>query len=182
MSGDSDRNANWVRSALHRYEAPLTRYAYAITGDLEGARDVVQDTFLRLCSQSSAQLNEHLAPWLFKVCRNRALDVRKKEARRKTFAQSHTESQQSPEPLQSAELERNETLRHVLEQLSALPENQGEVLRLKFQNDLSYREISEVTGLSVSNVGFLIHRGLRSLRQKLGRNPGGHAEPMKRVR
>ena len=182
MSSDSVGKAAWVRSAVHRYEAPLTRYAFAITGDVERARDVVQDTFLRLCSQSAARLNEHLAPWLFKVCRNRALDVRKKEARMKLLAQGHTESRQSPEPLQSAELERNETLRGVLEHLSALPENQREVLRLKFQNDLSYREISEVTGLSVSNVGFLIHRGLRSLRQKLGRNARGDAEPMRKLR
>ncbi|MEN8713450.1 MAG: sigma factor-like helix-turn-helix DNA-binding protein [Verrucomicrobiales bacterium] len=37
-------------------------------------------------------------------------------------------------------------------------------MRLKFQGDLSYKEISEVTGLSVSNVGFLIHTGIKRLR------------------
>ena len=135
MSGDSEGKAAWVQSVVQRYEAPLIRYAFAITGDLERARDVVQDTFLRLCSQSSARLNERLAPWLFKVCRNRALDVRKKEARVSSLAEGHIESRRSPEPLPSAELERNETLRGVLEHLSALPENQREVLRLKFQND-----------------------------------------------
>lgn len=62
MTGDPNGKAAWVRSAVDRYEAPLTRYAYAIVGDLERARDVVQDTFLRLCSQSSSRLNEHLAP------------------------------------------------------------------------------------------------------------------------
>lgn len=100
----------------------------------------------------------------------------------KPLAEDHAESQQSPELLPSIELERKETLRGVLEHLSALPENQGEVLRLKFQNDLSYREISEVTGLSVSNVGFLIHRGLRFLRQKLERNARGEVEPMRKLR
>ena len=48
-----------------------------------------------------------------------------------------------------------------------LPENQREVLRLKFQCGLKYREISEVTGLSVSNVGFLIHTAISTLRKDL---------------
>ena len=39
-------------------------------------------------------------------------------------------------------------------------------LRLKLQEGLSYREISEVTGLSISNVGFLLHKGIRSIREQ----------------
>jgi RNA polymerase sigma-70 factor (ECF subfamily) len=48
-----------------------------------------------------------------------------------------------------------------------LPANQQEVIRLKFQSGLSYREISRVTGLTVSHVGVLIHTGLKSIRIKL---------------
>ena len=55
----------------------------------------------------------------------------------------------------------------VLNTFSRLPVNQAEVLRLKFQNDLSYQEIADVTGLSASNVGFLIHTGLKRLRTLL---------------
>jgi RNA polymerase sigma-70 factor (ECF subfamily) len=50
--------------------------------------------------------------------------------------------------------------------LGRLPENQGEVLRLRFQHQLTYKQIADVTGLSVSNVGFLIHTGLKSLRER----------------
>ena len=70
-----------VKALLHRLQGPLIRYALQITGDLERARDVVQDTFLQLCSENRASLNGHLEPWLFTVCRNRALDVRRKEGR-----------------------------------------------------------------------------------------------------
>ncbi len=45
-----------------------------------------------------------------------------------------------------------------------LSENQREVIRLKFQNDLSYKEIADITRLSVTNVGFLLHTGLKKLR------------------
>lgn len=81
MSETTDAKAGWIRAALERFETPLTRYAFRITGDLERARDVVQDCFLSLCGESPARIDDHLAPWLFKVCRNRALDVRRKEAR-----------------------------------------------------------------------------------------------------
>lgn len=157
----------WVDAALARYERPLIRYALAITGDLERARDVVQDTFLRLCCAPREKVQTHLAAWLFTVCRNRARDIRRKEGRMGTVETKELESRESPEPLPSAELEKRESLSGILKALEELPANQREVLRLKFQNDLSYREISEITALSVSNVGFLIHRGLRTLREKL---------------
>ena len=175
-------NASWIRSALERFEAPLIRYAFGITGDLERARDVVQDTFLRLCSESPERLDGRVAPWLFKVCRNRALDVRKKEARTLSLEDGRSESWESPEPIPSAELEAKEGLNRVLGLLATLPENQREVIRLKFQNELSYREISEITGLSTTNVGFLIHRGLRSLRERLRRDTRGSAGPVRALR
>jgi len=55
----------------------------------------------------------------------------------------------------------------VLKMLARLPENQQEVIRLKFQHQMSYREISRITGHSESNVGFLIHRGIKSIREML---------------
>ena len=45
-----------------------------------------------------------------------------------------------------------------------LPRNQQEVVRLKFQNGFSYKEISRITALSVTNVGFLIHTAVSRLR------------------
>jgi RNA polymerase sigma-70 factor (ECF subfamily) len=56
------------------------------------------------------------------------------------------------------------------------------VLRLKFQHELSYREIAEKTGLSVSNVGFLMHTALRALRQRLAEQPLERAEKVEKTR
>jgi RNA polymerase sigma-70 factor (ECF subfamily) len=63
--------------------------------------------------------------------------------------------------------ERRDTFERVLELVGRLPENQREVILLKFQRELSYREIAEVTGHSVSNVGFLIHQGVKTLRHRM---------------
>ncbi len=63
--------------------------------------------------------------------------------------------------------EREEAHSEVMRYLERLPTNQKELIRLKFQGDMSYKQISEVTSLSVSNVGFLMHTGLKRLRQLL---------------
>jgi len=71
----------------------------------------------------------------------------------------------SPDP--ATALERSESTAEVLRMLERLPENQKEAITLKFGHGLSYKEIAEITGLTVSNVGFLIHTGLKTVRQRL---------------
>jgi RNA polymerase sigma-70 factor (ECF subfamily) len=76
----------------------------------------------------------------------------------------------SPEFDAGLALEQQEAECSLLECLQRLPANQQRVIRLKFQERLSYQQIAEATGLSVSNVGFLIHRGLKTLRQMMGKD------------
>ena len=70
-------------------------------------------------------------------------------------------------PLPPNVLELRQAQSRILAQLERLPENQQEVVRLKFQNGLSYREISRITGHSESNVGFLLHTALKTIRERL---------------
>ena len=167
MDAESASQADWVRATMEEFEGPLLRYAAQFTGDLDQARDVVQDTFLRLCREDRARLDGHVAEWLFTVCRNRALDVRRKESRMKPLDEIELESCASRDPSPAVVAEQRESAGLVLRLLDALPPNQREVLRLKFQNGLSYQEISRVTQLTVSNVGFLIHTAIKTLRERL---------------
>src|SRR6185369_13216076 len=73
---------DWIDAAVLRYQRPLIGYAARLLGnEFDAARDVVQEAFLKLCEQDRAKVEPHLAEWLFSVCRNRALDVRRKEKR-----------------------------------------------------------------------------------------------------
>ncbi|MCZ6598489.1 MAG: sigma-70 family RNA polymerase sigma factor, partial [Planctomycetota bacterium] len=67
----------------------------------------------------------------------------------------------------SVALEREEDVSRVLTTLGSLPESQREVIRLKFQHGLSYKEIGRVTAQSTGNVGWLLHVGLKTLRERL---------------
>jgi RNA polymerase sigma-70 factor (ECF subfamily) len=157
--------SQWIVEALDLYEDALLRYATWVMRDSELAREIVQETFLRLCRENPAKVEGHVAQWLFTVCRNLAFDTRKREARMT--------------PLQDADigvdsnLEKKETVGEIFRFVENLPKNQREVVYLKFQCDLSYKEISEVTRLSVGNVGLLLHTALKAIRKRSFRNPQG---------
>ena len=161
----------WIVAALSQYESKLVRYATWIAGDVERAREIVQETFLRLCKEKPERLNNHLPQWLFTVCRNLAFDVRRKDNRMTPLREADAASYPSAAPRPGAALEQKEAMGQVQRVLETLPKNQREVIYLKFQCDLSYKEISEITKLSVTNVGFLIHTAIQSLRKQLVSNP-----------
>jgi RNA polymerase sigma factor (sigma-70 family) len=169
MAGDDERAKQtvWFQMALDEYEGRLTRYAARLTGDLERARDVVQETFLRLALEQPLNIDGHLAEWLYRICRQRALDVCRKERRMSLFEDTEAIDFVSTQPDPPAMLQQHDDESRLLRSLAALPANQQEVLRLKFQDGLKYREIGEITGLSVSHVGVLIHTAIKKLREQL---------------
>src|SRR5688572_29807591 len=71
--------SRWIVEALRLHEAALIRYATWVLGDPERAREIVQDTFLRLCKEDPGKISGYLAQWLFTVCRNLAFDASRKE-------------------------------------------------------------------------------------------------------
>lgn len=162
---ETARDTLWVQDAVRLYHEPLTLYAVRLAGSIERGHDAVQETFVRLCQAQRDEIEGHLREWLFSVCRSRALDLKRKDSRMIALAEPETRAGAAIEP--PALAERNEVRSLLAGHLHALPANQQEVIRLKFQHGLSYKEISTVTGLTVSNVGFLMHTGIATLRAKM---------------
>lgn len=162
---------SWIQDAIEKHEGSLLRYAQHFVHDLETARDVVQDTFLQLCRKPDEELRSRVAPWLFTVCRNRAIDICRKERRMKLAPENqladHLADHQDGSSHPGEALEKTEAAAGLHDQISRLPDRQQEVLRLKFNVGLSYKEIAEVTGLTSSNVGFILHTAISKLRQRL---------------
>jgi RNA polymerase sigma factor (sigma-70 family) len=161
--------SEWVVEALKAHERPLLRYAKWLLGDLDAARDVVQETFLRLCREDRERVGEHVAPWLFTVCRNLALDARRQASRSASLEQVEVAVACDLDEQHDA----RQALGQVLDVLETLPRNQREVVYLRFQGGLSYREVGAITGLSVSNVGFLLHTAVRAIRNHLRAETSG---------
>lgn len=165
---DPDRSkADWIVAALARYERPLLRFVCRMTGEPELARDVVQDAFLKLCKADQERVEGRLAAWLFTVCRNRTLDLIKKEGRMGRLDEARMMAQPSTDcdPGEMAVL--NEAHGIVIEALETLSDDQREAFRLKFQDQLTYREISQVLGVSLGSVSKLITTALGTIRDRL---------------
>lgn len=157
----------FVGQAMVDYESSLIGYAANILHDPDLARDVVHDTFVRLCQQDPAKIQHNLKPWLFTVCRNRALDLLRKEKRTQPLDETSWREIAGPglQPDEQAEQQERFSLLGIY--LHRLTTNQREVITLKFQHGLSYQEIHGITGLTTGNIGFLIHTGLKRLREIL---------------
>lgn len=167
MNTDPGSKAAWVAEALRQFERPLLRYAAGITGDTEQARDVVQETFLKLCAADRASVEGHLAAWLHTVVRNHALNVRKKESRMAPLLDAYDAFPAPGDWDPGVAAERNEKYRLVADSIRELPPDQQEVCRLRFHNGLTYREISEVMGVSLGTVSNLIAGALDVMRRRL---------------
>lgn len=162
----------WIRATMDRYERPLLGYTQKITGDLETARDVVQDAFFRLLEQSDWQaLRPAVKAWLYRVCRNRALDLKRKDRPMRNATSEELDAREGPASDPATMVEEAQSGQLLRQLVAKLPEKQREVVRLKFEQDLSYAEIAEVTGHSVGNVGYLLHHGIAALRHRLTKVP-----------
>ncbi len=157
---------DFVQVAVAEHQAALVRYAARLMGDFDRAQDVVQDTFIKLFTHPRAEIEGHVAEWLYTVCRNRALDVLRKEGRMKRFEEGQMERVPAESPRPTGGLEAEETYDALLRLIEHLPASQQEVIRLKFQNGFSYKEISRITSHSVNHVGVLIHHAVTRLREE----------------
>jgi RNA polymerase sigma-70 factor (ECF subfamily) len=154
----------FFRETLDRYERPLIRYAHNLVGQLEDARDIVQDVFIKFSQCHASVDRERLAPWLFTVCRNRATDHLRKHHRMVVMETETLDLEEADVARPGAELEQRETKGVIKRLMRELPEKQREAIRLKFIAGLSYQEISDTMKTSVGNVGYLIHHGIQALR------------------
>ena len=169
METDTLNREEWISTAIGKYESMLLKYAYDLTGNYTLAQDVVQDTFLKLCGADIGEVEEYLKPWLFRVCRNRAFDILRKERRMETLTEQHAKTRDSGEPSPYEKMEKADSISRMSELIDELPEKQREVVYLKFRHNMSYKEISDVASISVSNVGFILHTAIRKLRSEMAR-------------
>jgi RNA polymerase sigma-70 factor (ECF subfamily) len=156
------------------------RLALLLLGDRELARDVAQDSVLRLfTSLRRVDPDRPLQPWLFSIVRNRVIDVRRRALARKeqsleaaagTTATGIVERPNdppdtSPGPLERSE--RGELQRLVWSCLGRLDDAHREILVLRDYQDLSYRELAEVLAVPLGTVMSRLHAARRKLREEV---------------
>ena len=153
---------------VDRYGPSLLRYATRMTGDPSVAHDAVQETYLRMIRADPNEIRDRLAAWLFTVCRTRVIDCMR-GCRNTQPLPEQTMRDPSPGVFDGMVADEQQTiLRRTIEQL---PPRQREVLMLRLEAGLSYREIAEVTAMKIGNVSFHMHAAVTSLKKRMAVTP-----------
>ena len=153
-----------IEDCFRDEESPLLRYAYSLVRRREVAEELVQEAFMR----AHQHWNEVEKPkaWLYRAVRNLALNhLRKHKRESLSEEEMHEESQVLPDQ-QTRRLEVAAQLRALMAEMS---ESDRELIRLKYEEDLSYATIGEKLGIGVGNVGYRLHHLLKSLGDGLKR-------------
>ena len=160
-----------IEELFQALESPLLSYAWRLTGERESAEDVVQEAFMRLHAQFD-KVNEPRR-WLYRTVHNLALNQRRAGGKIVSLdapqAASPAENGEAP-PLPDEQIARWEGIGLLRLTLQTLEPATRELIRLKFEENLSYKEIAERTGLSTGNVGYQLHHALKALGDELSRN------------
>jgi RNA polymerase sigma factor (sigma-70 family) len=174
----STKSPGWgtVEEVFTALESPLLSYAMRLTGETELAEDVVQEAFMKLHAQFE-QVREPKR-WLYRTVHNLALNHRRRSAKIVSLHQpdEHGATPESdttdPMLMPDEQIARWEGIGLVRLSLETLDERSRELIRLKFNEDLSYKEISERTGLKTGHVGYLLHHALKAVAAELAKTGG----------
>jgi len=143
-------------------ESSILRFAIGLVGRRSVAEELVQEAFLRL-HQLWDQV-ENPKAWLYRSLRNLALNHLRDHARETPAEDTEKAGPEAPPDVALGRLEAVGMVRLLLAELP--PEDQA-LIRLKYHDDLKYQDISQRTGLSVSNVGYRLHHLLKNLADAL---------------
>ncbi|MBN2163736.1 MAG: RNA polymerase sigma factor [Pontiellaceae bacterium] len=159
-----------MEEVMSQYQAALLRYATRVLNNADAAQDVVQDTFIRFHSNWSriTQRGLPVKGWLFRTAHNAAVDLIRKESRLRFLHERKGQEPEPPDPFdEERQREREERHALVMEHLEALRPKEREVLVLRLQEEMSYKEIAGVINRSEGYVGSLIHTATKKLTQSL---------------
>ena len=181
LAGDEASFALLVR----RYEAKLRVYVVQIVGNDEEARDLVQETFIRVWNN----LNQYdpryrFSTWLFRIARNLAIDTlrRRRPVVSMEMGEDSEGQELSMDPVDArrgplGDLENRELARALARQIQQLAPAYRELIVLRHLVGLAYNEIAELKGMPLGTVKNKLFRAHSVLREALGEflgQVGGH--------
>ncbi len=148
---------------FEREEAPLLRFAVGLVRNRETAEDIVQDAFLKL-QEVFAEV-ENPRAWLYRSVRNQGVSHLRRAGRAMGVGSLGETPSEEPSPDDAAaRLEACGLLKMLLAEMD---KGDRELIEMKYNDHLSYAQIAQRTGLSISNVGYKLHHLLKRLARDL---------------
>jgi len=145
---------------VHRYSGMVFSKALGVMHTEEGAAEVTQQTFVRAYESIDAWRGKELAPWLLAIAVHTALKLLDKERRRRTSSLDdipHGVSGSIADESTYSE-EHEARLQQMEAAIAGLSEQDQQLLRLQYYEQMKTADIAHLTGLSQSNVLVKLHR------------------------
>ena len=159
-----------VEAAMQQHEAALLRYAARILNDAVAAQDVVQNAFIKFFRKFGfrhGRSDGEVKAWLYRVTHNEAVDAIRRESRLRRLHEEQAEETALQGDGRATGVPIDEKRELVLALVRKLQPREQQVLLLRMEEGLSYREISRVTGRSEGNVGNILHHAVKKLSRLL---------------
>ena len=162
---------------VRRHQTTLYNFCLRMLGQPDDAADVAQETFVQLYSHlGRLDEQEPLAPWLFRVARNRCIDLIRR--RRTVPLQLPDESGEGgltlepadDDPLPDEMAERADLQRLLSAAIAELPPAYAEVVALRYAGDRSFAEIALILDVDEGAARVRFHRAKGLLRRHLRAN------------
>jgi RNA polymerase sigma-70 factor (ECF subfamily) len=146
---------------IDEYQDRMFSFAFFRTGSYESAQDLVQDLFVRLYENREQYEVDNLKAYLFKSLLNACMDYKRKESRTPRVPLDSLQDVPDVEETKCVqEYVRIETM------LRDLPDEQAEVVKMKFVDDFSFVEIADLLNLSVNTVKSRYRYAVDNLRKE----------------
>ncbi|HOT45682.1 MAG TPA: sigma-70 family RNA polymerase sigma factor [Spirochaetota bacterium] len=171
LSGDVDA----FSGIIEKYKDKTFNYVYSQVKDYDEALDITQEIFIMTIEAlRSFRRESKFSTWFYSIMVNYCKNYRKKNSRYNVVSINSSRGDeeydlQIPDDRENPEKEviLNDSLRIVREEIGLLPDDYREILVLRDIEGMSYNEISEILGISLSNVKVRIHRGREFLKNRL---------------
>ncbi|WP_301108778.1 sigma-70 family RNA polymerase sigma factor [Sporosarcina sp.] len=182
-----EEDLKWVREVLagdkqayahivNKYKNPLYATILRMTRNSQDAQDYVQDAFLKVYSQlDKYKETGSFSSWLYRVAINHCMDEFRKKRHQSVpsgFVEEVTAGESQPEVI----FMKKEKYRQLERLLATLPEDERLIILLRYANELSYDEISEMTNISLPTVRNKLHRAKKKMRDTVKREGGDYHE------
>jgi RNA polymerase sigma-70 factor (ECF subfamily) len=166
-----DGNTEAFGQVIERYQLPIGKYLYRLTGEYETARDLTQDTFLQAYQSLRKNKEEiQLKAWLYGIATNKALQYRR---RKKIITFVPFEDGQNADP-PDGKNQPDDLAEKIMVEAAMLkvPKEQRVCMLLHFVEGFKYREIARTLGISEDAVRMRVARGSREFRKHYGPQGG----------
>lgn len=167
----SNKIENGFLESYDKYSANIFRHIYLRVNNRAVTQDIISETFVKTWEYlRNGNSIKNFKSFLYTTANNLIIDYYRKKSKAPLSLEETLEIAELTESSTAENIENTINIEAVKEYLAILPDHYKEIIIYRYVDDLSIKEIKNITGRSFSDIYVTIHRGLKILRNKIAKN------------